>query len=220
MANDTITFVSDVPAITLTALLDADGVKIAGGYGGWALIQRPRRQALTNWNGRDPFSMTAAIILDGFKDDRVVDTDWSKLERLALPHPNPGGQPPVIELRGPAVPHNDLSWVVENIVQGETILNNAGRRLRVHAVVSLTRYVAVDKIQLSAAANARNKGQPSGSRTINARAGDTLSKIAARELGDSKRWKEIRDLNPNIRDPNHITTGTDIRIPPKVKHAP
>jgi hypothetical protein len=218
MASDTITFVTDVPSITLTALLDTDGAKIVGGYGGWEVITRPRRQGITNWAGRSPFSMTIAIILDGFAQDRKVDTDWSKLERLSLPHPNPGGEPPVVELRGDAIPHSDLLWVVDNIDPGETILDQGGNMLRRHAVVSLIRYVAMDRIQLSAAANARNKGQPSGSRNIEARAGDSLSKIASRELGDSKRWKEIQTLNPNIRDPNRITVGTDIKIPPKVKH--
>jgi hypothetical protein len=216
MGAETIRLNSDDPKITVTALLDEEGSNITGGYGGWEIIARPRRQAVTHWGGRDPFQMDLAIILDGHSDYRRVETDCSRLERLALPHPNPGGEPPVIKLSGAAIPHNDLQWVITGFQWGAAMRDSGGYRTRQHVTIGLLRFVEVDTIQLSASANARGKGG-TAIRTIQARQGDTLAKIAARELGDSKRWKEIQKLNPNIRDPNRITPNTDIKIPPKVK---
>ena len=45
-------------------------------------------------------------------------------------------------------------------------------------------------------------------------AGDTLSKIAGKLLGDPKRWKEIFGANQDqIKDPNLIQVGWELRIP-------
>lgn len=45
------------------------------------------------------------------------------------------------------------------------------------------------------------------------KAGDSLSAIAARLLGDPMRWKEIFNINPDITDPNVIRIGQSIKIP-------
>lgn len=42
--------------------------------------------------------------------------------------------------------------------------------------------------------------------------GDSLSKIAQRELGDANRFQEIADLN-KLQDPNKIIAGNKLRIP-------
>jgi LysM repeat protein len=52
---------------------------------------------------------------------------------------------------------------------------------------------------------------PSG-RTYVVRAGDTLWKIASRELGDGNRWREIARLN-NIVDPDALSVGQRLRLP-------
>jgi hypothetical protein len=214
MANDTIRIVSNVPSIIVEMLLDSDGARITGGYGGWDTIARPRRQALTDWIGRGPFTMTVSAILDGHMDGTRVEGQCHSLERLALPHPNPGGQPPVVRLAGAAVPHNDLEYVIENIEWGDTMRDNSGNRTRQHVVVNFLRYVAVDKIQFTAAAKIRAK-TPKVGKTITTKKGDTLAKIAARELGDSTRVNEIRQLNPGIRDPNKVPPT--VKIPPREK---
>lgn len=44
--------------------------------------------------------------------------------------------------------------------------------------------------------------------------GDTLSKIAAKQLGDANRWREIYSLNTDkIKDPNRIYVGQVLRMP-------
>ncbi|MFT7486881.1 MAG: nucleoid-associated protein YgaU [Candidatus Paceibacteria bacterium] len=42
--------------------------------------------------------------------------------------------------------------------------------------------------------------------------GDTLSEIAYKTLGSSKRWREIQDLNGNL-DPAALHVGAELRIP-------
>ena len=215
MAANEVTFVSTKPAVSVTAILDAAGATITGGYGAWDTIARPRRQAVTHWGGRSPFQMDVAIILDGHQTYETVETQCSRIERLALPHPNPGGAPPIVELIGEAIPHKDIKeWVVADLEWGAVIRDRNGHRTRQHVVLKMLRYVAVDKIQVSAAANSRNKGG-TGVRTVPVKKGDTLQKIASRYLGQGHRWKDIRALNPGIDDPNHLGNRTTVKIPPK-----
>jgi hypothetical protein len=47
--------------------------------------------------------------------------------------------------------------------------------------------------------------------------GDTLGTIAQRALGDARRWGEIYEWNRDIiADPNRLTAGTMLRLPPYV----
>jgi LysM repeat protein len=43
--------------------------------------------------------------------------------------------------------------------------------------------------------------------------GDTLSRIARRELGDGNRWREIAEIN-NIDPPYRIVVGQKLDLPP------
>lgn len=43
--------------------------------------------------------------------------------------------------------------------------------------------------------------------------GDTFDLLAAKYLGDSTRYWEIADINPQIEWPDRIPTGTVVRIP-------
>ena len=56
-------------------------------------------------------------------------------------------------------------------------------------------------------------------RIYTVREGDTLSGIAARELGDADRWPEIATLN-NLSDPDSISVGQQLRIPVPVSSPP
>jgi nucleoid-associated protein YgaU len=42
--------------------------------------------------------------------------------------------------------------------------------------------------------------------------GDTLTSIAARELGDWRLWIDIADTN-GLRDPDFLTIGQQVRMP-------
>lgn len=55
---------------------------------------------------------------------------------------------------------------------------------------------------------------PSGTkRTYTVQPGDTLGKIAARELGSSRRVEDIMELNPTIKEENEIFAGMVISLP-------
>lgn len=43
--------------------------------------------------------------------------------------------------------------------------------------------------------------------------GDTVLNIAARLLGDDRRWWEIADINPQVKYPEDLVVGGIIRIP-------
>jgi phage tail protein X len=60
----------------------------------------------------------------------------------------------------------------------------------------------------------------SGTRKITLKAGDTLWKIAEREVGRKAAGKfisQVRELNPGI-DPDHLREGLEIRLPPNETH--
>lgn len=56
----------------------------------------------------------------------------------------------------------------------------------------------------------------SASRSYTVAAGDSLSKIAQRELGDASRWRAIYDANRDtIKDPDLIHPGQVLKMPAK-----
>ena len=61
-------------------------------------------------------------------------------------------------------------------------------------------------------ASARSATPGTESRSHRVAKGDTLSRIAARYLGDATRWREIQRLNA-ITDPASLSEGTTLKIP-------
>lgn len=49
--------------------------------------------------------------------------------------------------------------------------------------------------------------------TITTKSGDTFQKIASHILGDSTQYWKIANLNPFIKFPDSIPTGSIIRVP-------
>ena len=55
---------------------------------------------------------------------------------------------------------------------------------------------------------------PTQSKTVTVAAGDSLSKIAKRELGDANKWHAIYEANKDkIKDPDLIHPGQVLTIP-------
>ena len=66
----------------------------------------------------------------------------------------------------------------------------------------------------STAPEAAEVTQASSGRTYTVQAGDSLSKIAKREYGDSARWKEIHEANRDqIKNPDLIHPGQTLKLP-------
>jgi nucleoid-associated protein YgaU len=61
-------------------------------------------------------------------------------------------------------------------------------------------------------ANSTARKPAAGGSSYVVKNGDTLSKIAARELGDADRWTEIRDLNPGL-EPQKLKVGASLVMP-------
>lgn len=78
-----------------------------------------------------------------------------------------------------------------------------------HADVTLTFVVVVDEDLTVAVSRKKAPASDKGKvkrHTVTVRKGDTLSKIAARELGNANRWPEIAKAN-HIRNPKSIRVG-------------
>lgn len=158
MVEGKITFTSKDPNLSFTCWIDTDGVKVTGGYGGWDIVQRPRRLSLTQWNGRDPIQMDIPILIDGFAKKHSVEDECKILEKMAFS--GDFDDPPVVNISGAAIPHNQLDYRILNIQWGDMIRRNSdGDRTRQAAVVSVIRDSAADKLQLSAAGRARQGGK-------------------------------------------------------------
>lgn len=212
-----ITLSTTSPALRVSVLRGDAPPTITGGYGGWDTVARPRRQSLTVWNGRDPFTMTFDLIFDAYIAGTSVETPVSILERMALP-PRAGAEPPIVRVAG-ALPHKDLTWVIatDGLAWGDSLWSPRGFRTRQAVTVKLLRYVAPDRIQDgTAASRARDKAAGTGrnphAASVTVASGDTAVSIAARELGDYTRWPEIADAN-SIRDPDRLTIGQVLRLP-------
>ncbi|MCY3000511.1 MAG: LysM peptidoglycan-binding domain-containing protein [Planctomycetota bacterium] len=147
---------------------------------------------------------------------------------MTTPVPTPTTTPGVPERRTPPVVAGARTYTVK---QGDTLGGIAARELG-----SATRWTEIQKandnlapeklrvgmtINLPASSgkvaknDERKPSQPkraTGGRTYVVRNGDSLSRIAARELGEAGRWTEIRDMNPGL-DPNRLKVGASIQIP-------
>ena len=67
-------------------------------------------------------------------------------------------------------------------------------------------------VESGSSSTAPSSDQP---RTITVKAGDSLSKIAKRELGDANKWHAIYEANRDkIKNPDLIYPGEVLTIPP------
>jgi hypothetical protein len=222
---------------SVSALLDDTTATITDGYGGWQEVQRARRTAYVDWPGKNTLKMTFGIVFDGFADDGDVSGAVKRLESMALPG---GGttKPPIVHIVG-AVPHTELDWVISKIDWGETLRNSRGIMVRQKMTITFWQFVPEDIIVKSPAAKNKNKNKTAGQKGQSERvftrdtygyvpdpaanavaatlyvtqAGDTLTSIAASQLGDWQRWTEIADLN-NLADPfAEFAGGEHIKVP-------
>lgn len=60
--------------------------------------------------------------------------------------------------------------------------------------------------------------QSASASTYEVRRGDSLTSIAATQLGSANRWREIWALNPDIRKPEQLNVGMRLRIPETGEH--
>jgi nucleoid-associated protein YgaU len=97
--------------------------------------------------------------------------------------------------------------IVESVQRKFTLFNTIGIPLRATVSVSFREYKTLEE-QLSEL----NLQSVDHSKARTARQGDTLSGIAAEELGDPREWRAIADENPGV-DPLNPEPGRTLSIP-------
>lgn len=198
--------------LQVTVMRGEETPNTTDGYGGWAVIDRPRRTGFTQWNGNSPFRLKLACIFDGWRTLDSVEDDISTLERMALPEG--GNQPPTIDVIG-AVPHKRIDkWVIESLEFGTNAIWAVGpkgvaTRYRQDVVVNLLQYIAPEEVKKEKRTGKRPK--PKHKWHV-VRHGETLRRISAEEYGDQKWWRDIAKAN-GIRDPKKIHVGQRLRMP-------
>lgn len=203
---------------------------VSGGYGGWEVTQRPRSTSMTDWKGKDPIQLTIPFMLDQLESGNafLVERQIGILEGFAGLDPTEDEPPPVQLQSNGVIPHDNLQnahrrWVVTAVDwDASSVIRIPSGRMRQAGTITLLEYVEPDTIQVNRSPaqkkRAKTKKKASGGKkgakdkTYNVKSGDTLSKIAARELGSAGRWGEIAKLN-NIRDPNRLKVGQRLRLP-------
>lgn len=186
-----------------------------GGYGGWELQPRPHRVAVTNWAGRNPFTLSLDVLLDGWQQELSQERKIRSLELMALPTADlTPKRPPLVRVHGLSIPHphQNAAWVIQDLAWGETLRSTStGDRVRQQVTISLMQHVDASNIEEN---NIRPGTAQPKYRRYTIKKGDTLQSISRKLLGEAKRWKELAKLN-NINDPRHLKVGSHIRVPRK-----
>jgi hypothetical protein len=194
------------------AWVDGPVLPTESGYGGWSVVPIEGAKGTLEFSGVDPERWTLPLKLDGWSSGEDLQAQWDLL--LSLAKEQGYDPPPQVRLAGTIPP--DLSaraWVIEKPVPGAERLTNEGNQLlRAEVVLNLieasfSRNIASPLKQAQHAV----KGAHS-SRTIRARAGDTLVSIAARELGNPEKWRDISKLNGGLQ-PDNVKAGQRIHLP-------
>lgn len=205
----------------------------ADSYGGWQIVEIPKRMGLTEFAGRNPYGIEIEFLVDRFEEGKDrgadhVERNFANLERIAGRN-SEDDDPPifVIDSNG-HIPHDFTRnprqrWVVESLNWDKelTIISVERRPLRLGGTLVIRQYnhdTSLGSYDGPAERNRKkhrkkgDKGRTTTKKLYTVKKGDTLSGIAQRELGDSKRWREIADAN-DIRDPRSIKVGQKLRLP-------
>ena len=202
-------------SLQVTAQLGANGAHITAGYGNWAQVLVPRGDPLTQWSGRNLYTMDLDLVIDGHAQGRSVEPQIKALEALATRDPAML-TPPALRIYG-AVPHPALKWVITGIDYTNTPATlrkfPSGERLRESVTVHLMEY----REEATLVSLPRAAATPKSPSKYKVKRGDDLKRIAARLLGKSSRWPEIVKLNKGLRGFNLTAAwvGKTIKIPAK-----
>jgi len=188
-----------------------DPPTLSGGYGGFRVADRPRKSSLTIWQGRQPFQLTVPMLLsdrgssirDEIHNLDVISSGTSK------------GAPPYVKVDG-AVPvpvHAGELWVIQDVQWGAIVRRRDRVVIRQDVTVTLLEYVSDATLEASTESS-RTPGGKTIIRRYTVKKGDTLGSIAARQLGDQKRWVDVAAVN-GFRSSNDLKKfiGRKIRLP-------
>lgn len=203
------------------------GAASGGSSGGIQIVDRPRRKAITQWYDASPMSLELTLILDGGFGPTPASVEPQCSTVFGWQYPPPGRmEPPVLSIQGPVDANaRRLYWwvyklqfdqdkVIRDPVTGERTQQNLSLTLIEYSPSTASVLTHQSPAQIAQTTLAA-QGYSASRNTYVVRSGDTLAKVAARQLGDYTKWRQIADLN-GIRDPRSavaLTPGRKLVLP-------
>jgi len=130
---------------------------LTGGFGGWERIARPRRVALTDWQGVEPFTMTISLRFDGWAAQQSIEPALTALLDMAVDRGSRSG-PPTVYAAG-SLPLRGVGWVIDSLEFGDSLWSPRRVRLRQDVTITLLERVASDLVALTPAVRAAEKAK-------------------------------------------------------------
>lgn len=203
-----VTVASSAGSVTLGAVDERTG--FAGLGSSWVTIDRPGTNPLLRRASRNRLTYTVPALLINDMSGKTVEQQILALDAICASNATCG------------VSYAEMAnhkWVLTEVTGGVVRTRAVQSNQALHADVSLTFVVAVDEKQTVAArkvSSSRKAIPPSNKPTatvtsVVVRAGDTLSKIAARVYGNANRAGEIAKKN-GIRNPASIKVGQRLKV--------
>lgn len=211
--------------------LEMTGPVARSGVGSkWETIDRPMRQDSQAWVGKQLERQSFPVIFEGAQGP--TDTEPAPVHQavnamLALLFPLPGEfTPPILNVDGPLQGRRGAQqWQLELAEQtGDALRRDSdGYVWQTFYDITLALYVPVETITttppaspaaaaVAAAPAPASAANGSGSRTYVVVSGDTLQRIAQRQLGSATRWRDIASLN-GLSNPNLLRPGQVLKLP-------
>ena len=206
-------------AVTLEAEFAATLPATEDGVGGMRVVSRPRQMAMTEWDTTPPERATLSLLFDGLPAGRDGVSQAGKVTYLRRHFTDRGGlvQPPPFRVVGAYPLRSTVHWVCDGLTEGgdDAVVRRRDRvPVRTVVTLNLLQFVPGDVVVKNTAAR-RSRTGGSGSakaKTYTVRRGDTLSTIAAKQLGDYRQAGELAKLN-GIRDPKNLRAGQKLKLP-------
>jgi hypothetical protein len=205
--------------LSFTARFYQGDVNVTGGGGGFISVPRPQRHPITIWHGStDSYAMEIPLIFDATnKDTEDVEHQCRTVEQMAGVLGADFVQPPVLILDANGALENDVinrpstRWVIPDPpVWGDRWRRNSdGKRVRQCVTIKFMHYVAADVVH-------RHSQPAPSTHSVYAKANDTYSKIAARELkkyGGIRWGNRLAQLNGARDGAEFVLPGKRVKLP-------
>jgi len=177
---------------------------------GVEIVERRLREDGTDWAGSRLPSWSLPLLFNGWPRDDVEE-ECAAVRRF-LRQPARAERPPRLKIRGVAA-LLDVEWAAVTAEPDvEVTLWRDRRRVRARYNLTVIRHNPIDVAKIKGAKRTRDRFGDKAKRTYRVREGDTLQRIATRELGDPGRAREIRKLN-KLRDGKRIKPGQRLKLP-------
>jgi len=198
-----------------------DGVAVpTGGYGGYKTVDRQDGIAVTDWTGQAPITEDVPLMLDGGRQKRSIERELTQVRRLGR-DPD-GGPPPIFKVWGPIHHGEGKRWVLpDNGIEFSTDeeeckLRNDSEHYRQAFTLHLLEYVDPDTIHIRGKQRGRARRLSDNvavGGTYTTKEGDTLQSIAAHELNNWRRAKELGRVNGRTDPHERLPAGLTLRFP-------